>query len=72
MHKKRGGDLCYIKCTFSTVKIGKQKVEKYDSIYVEFTNGNEKKIREKLQQLPTDTPNSNQETTQSFVRKSTP
>ncbi len=43
-HKKGGGVICYVKNTLSAVKVDKQEAESYDSILVEITAKNNKKI----------------------------
>ncbi len=41
-HKKGGGVICYVRSTLSVVKVEKQDVQNYESIYVELTNGKKK------------------------------
>lgn len=44
MYKKEKGVISYVKSTLSAVKIDKQDVEKYDSVYLEITTNSNGKL----------------------------
>ncbi len=43
-HKKGGGVICYVKNTFSAIKIEKQDAQNYYTVYVELTTTGNKKL----------------------------
>ncbi len=43
-NKKEGGVICCVKSTLASIKIHKQDIENYDSVYVEITHNNKKLI----------------------------
>ncbi len=43
-HRKGGGVICYVKNTFSAMKIEKQDAQNYDTVYVELTTTGNKKL----------------------------